>query len=111
MLLTGLNGDSYGGCGAPPIGPASNCDMFAGLGGGGTYSLSALQGGSVAGIGPDTPVALWVGITNGGNQRLSADIGSITVTTVSSVPEPGSVILFGSTVGLVGLIAARRKRS
>jgi hypothetical protein len=108
--FTGLNGDSYAGCGAPSISATSSCYMLGGDGAGGTFTLSQLQEGLVPGIGADTPTALWIGITSGGEEE-SANINSITVSTVGSVPEPASIMLLGTVlVGLVGAVRPRRRR-
>lgn len=103
--FTGLNGDSYAGCGSPAIDATSSCYMLGGNGAGSTNSLADLRAGTVAGIDANTQVALWIGITNPGGQTLSADITSITV---NATPEPVSFMLFGT--GLAGLCFVARRR-
>ena len=103
--FTGLNGDSYAGCGSPTVDATSNCYMLGGDGAGSTNSLADLRAGAVAGIDASTKVALWIGITNPGGQTLSADITSISV---SETPEPMSFALFGT--GLAGLFFVARRR-
>jgi len=109
-LMLSLNGDSYAGCGPPSIDTTtSNCYMLGGNGAGGSYTLSQLQSGAVAGINSSTVADLWIGITNPGGQTLAADITSITVTTPGgAVPEPGTMTMIGG-LGL-GLFALARKR-
>jgi hypothetical protein len=87
-LLTGLNGDSYGGHAGNTQDVSSPFYMLGGNGAGSTYTLSQLQAGAVSSIGATTPVALWIGITNGGGSALSADIGTVTVSTVAAQPVP-----------------------
>jgi hypothetical protein len=105
--FTGLNGDSYAGCGAPTIDASSSCYILGGLGAGTTRSLADLQAGSVAGIDAATRVALWIGITNPGGQTLSADINSITV---NATPEPASFMLFGTALAGLFFVARRRQQ-
>ena len=108
--MTSLNGDSYGGCGLAALTSVSSCQMFAGNGAGGTYTLAQLQAGAVSGINGSTRVAFWVGGTN----TFSADVASITVNTsdvvtpTASVPEPATLTLLG--FGLAGLAARLRRR-
>jgi hypothetical protein len=101
-MLTGLNGDSYGG---HELGSSINDStlfyIFGGNGAGTQHTLAGLKAGEIAGINVDTPVAIWIGLTN----PNSANISSFTVNTV---PIPGAVWLLGS--GLVGLgLWGRRK--
>ena len=100
--MTGLNGDSYGGAGpqTTTYNAASSFYMLGGNGAGNTYTLAQLQAGSVAGIGPNTLTALWVGA----NAPITADIKGVTVNTV---PIPGAVWLLGP--GLVGIVGLRRR--
>jgi len=101
-LMTSLSNDSYAGCGAPAIGESSSCYMLGGDGAGSQPTLANLQAGVIPGIGASTPVALWVGIVNGGGQDAFADVNSITVTTAST-PEPGVVLLLVTMcAGLAG---------
>jgi len=101
--LTSLNGDSYGGASSANINDTTVFSMFAGDGAGNSYSLAALKAGVVAGINADTPVALWIGLTN----PNSANIYNVSIFTVDPVPLPPTILLLGS--GLVGL-AVRRFR-
>ncbi|HET9698478.1 MAG TPA: PEP-CTERM sorting domain-containing protein [Terriglobales bacterium] len=109
-VFTGLNGDSYYGCGAPTITAGTSCSFLGGIGSG-NPTLAALQSGAISGIDGNTNVALWVGVTHmdAGASQL-ADINSITVTTnsPSAVPEPASLALIGT--GLAGFAARLRKR-
>jgi hypothetical protein len=105
-LMTALNGDRYAGCGALSLTGASTCAMFAGAGAGANRTLAELQAGVVPGIDGNTRAALWIGVTHdGGNAAQSADISEITI---SSVPEPGSFVLTGTVICLLG-IAGRRQ--
>jgi hypothetical protein len=109
-LFTGLNGDSYGGHSGNMQDGSSPFYMLGGNGAGGTYTLSQLQAGAVSGIGASTPVALWIGITNGGGSALSADIATVTVSTsagpsgqsVPALPWP-LAILAGLLMGFLGV--------
>ena len=112
-LMSGLNGDSYGGHNGNTHDTTSSFYMLGGNGAGNTYTLSQLQGGAVPGISAATPVALWVGITNSGGASLVADVSSVAVTTaaptVPALPWAASAIL-GTLMCLVGAgTAARRK--
>jgi hypothetical protein len=102
-LLTGLNGDSYGGGAGNAQGATSPFYMLGGDGAGGTYTLGQLQAGAVSGIGAGTAVALWIGIANAGGSTLSADIGAVTVTTAAGAPVPA---LPWPMTGLVGVLLA-----
>ncbi len=108
-LFTGLNGDSYAGCGAPTVNGPSSCYVLGGNGAGGTFTLAQLQAGAVAGIGAGTPTALWIGVV-GGSQTYGtvADISSITVTTVNPVPDGGATLLLLG-MGFTGLGLLRRR--
>jgi hypothetical protein len=104
--LTGLNGDSYAGCGAPSLSASSSCYMLGGDGAGKSYTLADLQAGAVAGIDGNTPTALWIGVTNPGGQTLTATVNSVTVAT----PEPAWIITFAiSLLGLGGFAVLRRR--
>jgi hypothetical protein len=110
-LLTGLNGDSYGGHDGTTHDVSSPFYMLGGNGAGSTYTLSQLQTGAVAGIGASTPVALWIGITNGGGSTLSADIGSVTVSTASAPSVPAMPWFASGLAGvLMGLVGVARRR-
>jgi hypothetical protein len=111
-LLTGLNGDSYGGHAGNTHDISSPFYMLGGNGAGSTYSLSQLQAGAVSGIGATTPVALWIGITNGGGSALMADIGTVTVSTATSQPVPAVPWhLLGLASVLLGLLGAQQLRA
>jgi|WetSurMetagenome_2_1015567.scaffolds.fasta_scaffold196808_1 hypothetical protein len=74
-----------------------------------SFTLAQLQQGGIPGfnlIGPDTRVAIWIGIDNYGGDH-SAIINSIEVTTV---PEPGLLIMLGIGFGAAGLVSWRWKR-
>lgn len=109
FLMTATNDDSYAGCGAPTLTGASSCYMLGGTGSGSTLTLAALQSGAISGIGGNTPVALWIGITNPGNQTLSADISKITITTTEPVPEPATLMMFGT--GLMSVTSLIRRKA
>jgi hypothetical protein len=111
-LLTGLNGDSYCGHDGNTHDVSSPFYMLGGNGAGGTYTLSQLQAGAVSGIGATTPVALWIGITNSGGATLSADIGTVTVSTASDPTVPAVPAmpwhLSGLVAVLLGLLGIRQ---
>lgn len=112
-LFTTSNGDSYGGHNGNTHDTTSPFYMLGGDGAGSTYSLSQLQGGTVAGISAATPVALWIGITNSGGASLVADIGSVVVTTASTnTPVPAlpwpAMPLAGALMCLLGAGLLRR---
>ena len=113
-LFTGLNGDSYGGHNGNTHDVTSPFYMLGGDGAGTTYKLSQLQGGSVAGISASTPVALWIGITNGGGSNLVADIGAVAVSTAGPQPAPampwGFSLLTAVSIGLLGAQGIARRR-
>jgi hypothetical protein len=77
--MTALNGDGYAASSTAgtSFGPASTFYIMSGPGAGTTHTMAELQAGVVAGINANTPVALWIGMTNGSGP---ADISSITVT-------------------------------
>jgi len=102
--LTSLNGDSYGGASLADINDTTVFFMFAGDGAGNSYTLAALKAGDVAGINANTPVALWIGLTN----PNSANIYSISIFAVDSAPLPPTILLLGS--GLMGLAGWRKAR-
>jgi hypothetical protein len=97
-MLTGLNGDSYGGASSSTVNSNTLIEMFGGDGAGNSYTLAALQAGVVPGITPNTAVALWIGLTN-------PNSANITSFTVDYNPLPGTLLLLGS--GLVGLVGLR----
>ena len=100
-LLTGLNGDTYAGSSnSTTYNASSSFYMLGGNGAGGTYTLAQLDAGAVAGIGPNTPTALWIGQVG----PFSAQISSVQV---STVPIPGAMWLLGT--GLFGLVGLRRR--
>lgn len=107
--LTELGGDAYYGAVTP--GNVGLGSAFTPLGGPvcGGYTLSQLQGGACAGIGANTAVALWIGITNGGSSNPNiANIAEVDVQTAAPVPDGGATLtLLGCA--LVGLGALRRK--
>jgi hypothetical protein len=105
-MMTNLNGDSYGGNdgNGVTLDDTSSIYMFGGNGAGNAYTLALLKAGTVPGIDGDTKVSLWIGVTNGGGGNLSAAISSITV-----VPEPGTLVLL-VTAGLGALAYAWRRR-
>jgi hypothetical protein len=86
-MMTGLNGDSYGGHGGASLDATSSIQMFGGNGAGHTYTLAQLQSGTVPGIDRNTRAALWIGITN----NNTADISSIAV----GIDEEGAALLAG----------------
>ena len=75
--LTGLNGDSYSSSSGTHFDANSSVYMQGGNGAGNTYTLAQLQAGVVPGIDGNTPVAIWIGITNSGG--APADISRVTV--------------------------------
>ncbi|MFZ0034671.1 MAG: right-handed parallel beta-helix repeat-containing protein [Sedimentisphaerales bacterium] len=78
-LLTSLNGDSYGGHNGLTLDDSSLVYMLGGNGAGNTETLAQLKAGAISGIGSNTPVSLWIGITNAGGSTLSSDISSVTI--------------------------------
>lgn len=97
----GPNGDSY--CGHDGnVDLTSSFYMLGGNGAGTTHTLAELQSGAVGGIGANTPVALWIGITDCNMVKISS-------IKVSTVPEPGTLVALMS--GMVGFFAVRRRRS
>jgi hypothetical protein len=84
-MMTVLNGDSYGSSGAASLDANTSIEMFAGNGAGHTYTLAQLQAGAVSGINTDTPVALWIGVTN----PATADISSVQVSAAGPLLSGG----------------------
>jgi hypothetical protein len=105
----GTNGDSYCSITGGSVSASSACYMMAGDGAGGTYTLAQLIAGDDSGIGANTPVSLWVGITNpAGPGDNEAFISSVDVDATSATPEPSSLILLGT--GFLGVVGAIRRR-
>ena len=103
--FTGLEGDSYSGATVPGnIDGSTGFYMLGGNGSGGTYTLADLQSGMVSGIGANTKVALWIGITNGSPYNYA----NITQVDVATVPAPGAILLAGLGTGLVGWFRRRQ---
>jgi hypothetical protein len=115
-LLTGLNGDSYGGHNGNTHDTTSPFYMLGGNGAGNTYTLSQLQSGAVSGISAATPVALWIGITNSGGSSLEADVASVTVTTTTTTVAPvpampwAATALAAALMGFLGIRSISRTR-
>lgn len=123
-LLTGLNGDSYGSGNGATLNATSSIFMQAGDGAGQTYTLAQLQSGVVPGIDGNTPISLWIGITN--SSGGPSNISSVTVSTVNgpvdggcSVSAPSvsvptltewGIIIFMLAAGLGSVCHLRKRR-
>ena len=110
--FSSLNGDTYAGCGAPALTLSSSCFIFGGNGAGNSFTLADLQNGAVMGIDGSTRAAIWVGVTHpDGGASQFADITSISVTTTSPVPEPASMMMFGTGLAsIAGVIRRKLKK-
>jgi hypothetical protein len=101
--FTGLAGDSYAGGPAGNINGSSPFYMLGGNGAGGTYTLADLKAGMVSGIGADTKVALWIGVTNGPSYE---NYNYANITGIKVVPEPATLAI----LGLGSLVFARKRK-
>ena len=102
-----FDGDAYGASNSTGTATLTGSSTFAFFLGAdvGTHTLADLQAGLVSGITANTPVAIWIGLTNRADgATASADISSVTV-----VPEPATMGLL--ILGGLAALARRRQRA
>lgn len=112
-VLTGLDGDSYGGHDGTSIDGTSSFYMFAGSGAGAAYTLDQLKAGIVPGIDSNTKTALWIGLVGTGIGGAVITDVSINGISINAVPLPAAAwagfVLLGGMFGSKGLRHLGRK--